>query len=216
MKPSKFTHNGVIMSTQRSAPPLPPRKMPNHMEALAARISKLRNVMSILREDRDSLKFLAYLVQHYGLYCQTCSRKRKPGGCGPTCPLLRPESYTKKYGSTLLWNIRDNGGLQNIVEQIRQYDLIASDMERWGNNVSLYELGQWEHLTNSWLRRGLNLSYRMGDAPMPITHQFHEVDWAGVKPRDQAILEDEEYRQPASPTDTQKFLSDNLAPLQDD
>lgn len=164
------------------------------MEALAARISKLRNVMSILEEDRDNLNLIAYLVQRHGMYCQTCSRKRKPGGCGPACPLLRPESSTKKYGSTLLGRIREHGSLQNILEQICQYDLIASDLERWGNKVSLHELSQWEHLTNSWLWRGLNLSYRMGDEPMPITYQFRQIDWAGVKPRDPAVLEDEEYK----------------------
>jgi hypothetical protein len=176
------------------------------MQALADRLSKLRKVMSILKEDRDNLKFIAYLVQRDGMYCETCSRKRKPGDCGPTCPLLRPESNTKKYGSTLLGKIRGNGSLANIIEQIRQYDLVASDLERWGNNVSLHELSQWENLTNSWLRRGLNLSYRMDDEPMPIRQQFRHVDWAGVNPRDPAVLEDGEYREPASPTDTRTFF----------
>jgi hypothetical protein len=81
------------MSKQLPAPHLPPRKKPVYVADLIARMNKLRNTMSILKEDINNINRIILLWQREGHYCQSCTRRRRPGACGPTCVLLRPDAY---------------------------------------------------------------------------------------------------------------------------
>jgi hypothetical protein len=151
-----------------------------------ARLEKLRIQMGQIKEDLDNMRFMLTLSRHDGYYCQECSPKRKSGACGPTCPLLRPDSY--KGESTVLSPL-DSRIRTAFMAQARKHAAITTALEHRGNIMSLTEIKRWEITVNEWRRKGENKSERWsGYMPMSIELDFGVVDWNGKKSRDRPRL----------------------------
>jgi hypothetical protein len=151
-----------------------------------ARLEKLRIQMRQIKGDLDNMRFMLILSRYNGYYCQECSPKRKSGACGPTCPLLRPDSY--KGDSTVLTPL-DPRIRTAVMAQNRKYVTIAAALKQRGNIMSLTEIEKWESTVNEWRRKGENPSERwFGYIPMSIELGFGVVDWNGKKSRDRPCL----------------------------
>lgn len=147
----------------------------------------IRIGMRQAKHDIDTIRFMLTLSRRNGFYCQSCSPKRKPVACGRTCALLRPDSY-KNDMATVLASLESHGR-NNFSAQMRKHKTIAADLKRCGDNISLYEVKEWEALVDGWVLRGWNASERWGnDEPLSINVDFGMVDWNGRKSRDRSHL----------------------------
>jgi hypothetical protein len=148
------------------------------MNAHRRHVTTLRKAFADLKQDMDVRRFLLTHANRDGRFCDCCSRRRSPGFCGPTCALMR--------------DVRESGTMFRTPEPWRrearatlcEYKAIATDMDRFGYNMSKPELEHWEDWADAMRYGGMSNVEKMdGEEPaFVIKVKIGIVNWTQQHP----------------------------------
>lgn len=143
---------------------------------LTSRVQHLRHLLSDIRITLTNRTFLVNIAESFSLFCLTCTSISKPGGCGPTCPLLRPpEKMHSGHDINQAW-------IRNANTMRKLYQITVQEMNERGNEVYASTVGRWERAVTV-LRRDTRTNaerYCDGEWRMvpPIrAHKGFDIDW---------------------------------------
>ena len=141
-----ITHKSLFLSLVAIPAQLLAMAHPTPKLNLEERINQLYPIIDTFKETHE-VRIMVYNLSAYdGLYCATCSPRKTPGDCGPTCPLLRPEP--EPYHS----NHRHGDWQGDMVSDYQLYRQIVADMAAHAAGASENRVIGWERATRS-LRR---------------------------------------------------------------
>ncbi|KAL6711189.1 hypothetical protein ACN47E_005720 [Coniothyrium glycines] len=116
-----------------------------------ARIELIDKVLDDIEQDVITRRLLIQLCEHKGAYCSQCTPLDKPGACGLTCSLLRPDSRKHRLGLSREWR-------EDVIEHHKLYVSVVADMNEKGTKVYPITIDKWMYGVKKLHERGLNKS----------------------------------------------------------
>lgn len=106
---------------------------------LAARVKKIREILTHLQWRIDIRQNLITLYESKGRYCKTCTQDLTKRYCSPSCPLQRPVDtpggYTLPAKDT--W-------VKNAKRDVECFEELSRDVEAHGSEANEQTVEKWE------------------------------------------------------------------------